>query len=62
MSTIKPSEYIYHKVMDALQDAEEISGPDFREYINLMNRISKEVNTRKHNALAIQIENNVNGD
>ena len=38
---------IYQNVVNAMQDAEEMGGPEGDEYIELMNKIILEAQTRK---------------
>lgn len=40
---------IYKKVMEALQDAEDMGGPEGKDYIALMNRIIDECKKRISN-------------
>jgi len=49
-------EEIYQNVIKAMQDAEEIGGPEGVMYISLMQRISAEAQQRAMVALAVQWE------
>lgn len=44
---------IYLNFLQAIQDAEELHGPELPEYIELMEKISQEAITRKNNAIAL---------
>jgi hypothetical protein len=44
---MKASTYkIFDKVYEAMQEAEELNGPDFYEYMQLMRKISNEAQDR----------------
>lgn len=49
----KLAERLFSAVMDAMQNAEEIGGPNLPDYIRLMARIAREANERIERATAV---------
>lgn len=47
--TTQHAEFIFKQVINAMQEAEELGGPEGTEYIQLMDKIILEVTTRKIN-------------
>jgi hypothetical protein len=41
---------IYRRTLEAMQDAEEIGGPEGQDYVDLMHRIAQEALTRAKTA------------
>lgn len=50
MSNKTIADRIYETVLNALQEAEELGGPELQEYIDLMEKISAEAAERAYNA------------
>jgi hypothetical protein len=50
---------IYLEFLKAIQDAEELHGPELPEYIELMEKISQEAINRKNTALNIAWESGI---
>ncbi len=56
------AEEIYADVIEAMQSAEELGGPDGLVYVQLMQRISKEAITRAETALRTITDGEVEHD
>lgn len=45
-----PARWIFEEVLDAMQDADEMGGPEGQEYIDLMNAVVEEASDRARTA------------
>ena len=51
-TTDKGTAQIYHNILNAMQEAEEMGGPEGEEYVRMMNAIAQEATKRARTAQA----------